>query len=167
MSGVASVGWAESYIGRLRAAVGTQVLLFVGARGIVRDGDGRVLLIRRSDNGLWALPAGAMELGESIAECATREVYEETGLRARELTAFVLYSGAKHTHTDMYGHTYQLHVTGFRVDAWDGELARQTDETTDAAFFPTEALPEPLSRSVPQTLADLAVFERTGRLVLG
>jgi 8-oxo-dGTP pyrophosphatase MutT (NUDIX family) len=161
------VGWADSYLGRLRAAVGTEVLLFVGARSVVRDGDGRVLLIRRSDNGRWALPAGAMELGESISECAAREVYEETGLTVREATPFVLYSGARHTVTNMYGHTYQLHVTGFRVDAWDGELLRQTEETIDARFVTPDALPEPLSPSVPRTVADLATFERTGRLVLG
>jgi 8-oxo-dGTP pyrophosphatase MutT (NUDIX family) len=153
-------------MGRLRAAVGGDVLLFVGARGIVRDDAGRVLLIRRSDNGYWALPAGAMELGESIAECAAREVFEETGLTVREATPFVLYSGGRHTHTDMYGHTYQLHVTGFRVDAWSGALVRQTDETTDAGFFAPDALPEPLSSSVPRILSDLAAFEHTGRLVL-
>jgi 8-oxo-dGTP pyrophosphatase MutT (NUDIX family) len=153
-------------MGRLRAAAGQDVLMFVGARGIVRDDAGRVLLICRSDNGHWALPAGAMEIGESIAECAAREVYEETGLQVREATPFALYSGARHTHTDMYGHTYQLHVTAFRVDAWTGDLVRETDETTDAAFFPVDALPAPLSPSVPQSLRDLATFERTGRLVL-
>jgi 8-oxo-dGTP pyrophosphatase MutT (NUDIX family) len=165
--GVTSIGWAESYLGRLRAAVGEGVLLFVGGRSVLRDDDGRVLLIQRADNGHWALPAGAMELGESIAECAAREVFEETGLVVRAATPFVQYSGARHTRTDMYGNTYQLHVTGFRVDSWSGELLRKTDETTNAGFFPPDALPEPLSRSVPDALADLAAFERTGRLVLG
>ncbi len=154
-------------MGRLRRAVGDGVLLFVGARGIVRDEAGRVLLIRRSDNGMWALPAGSMELGESIAECAAREVYEETGLNARELTPFALYTGAAHTNTDMFGNTYQLHITAFRVETWSGELVRETDETTDARFFAPADLPEPLSRSVPRSLSDLAAFESTGRLVLG
>lgn len=165
--GVTSIGWTESYHGRLRAAVGAAVLLFVGARGVLRDEAGRILLIQRSDNGYWALPAGAMEIGESIAECAAREVFEETGLVVREATPFVQYTGAKHIHTDMYGNTYQLHVTGFRVDSWSGELLRETDETTDAGFFPPDALPEPLSHSVPTARADLAAFERTGRFVLG
>jgi 8-oxo-dGTP pyrophosphatase MutT (NUDIX family) len=161
-----SIGWAESYLGQLRAVAGDRVLLFVGARCLLRDEAGRLLLIKRRDNGYWALPAGALEVGESVAECAARELREETGLTATELTPVVLYSGAPHIHTDMYGNTYQLHVTAFRVDAWDGELQRETDETTDAAFFPLDALPQPLAASVPPALADLASYERTGRLVL-
>jgi 8-oxo-dGTP pyrophosphatase MutT (NUDIX family) len=163
---VANIGWAESYLGQLRALAGERTLLFVGARGVIRDDAGRVLLIQRSDNGYWALPAGAMEVGESIAEAATREVFEETGLTATELTPFALYTGAEYIHTNLYGHSYQLHVTAFRIDTWRGGLLTATDETTDAGYFPLDALPEPLSGSVPHTLTDLATFEKTGRLVL-
>ena len=55
-------------------------MLFVGARGVILDDQNRLLLIQRSDNHRWAIPAGAMELGESMEECAIREVWEETGL---------------------------------------------------------------------------------------
>ncbi len=162
-----SVGWDESYLGKLRARVGDdEVLLFVGARAVLRDEAGRVLLVKRTDNGEWALPAGAMETGESIAEAAAREVQEETGLRATTLTPFALYTGKDFVRTNMFGHTYQLHTTAFRVDAWEGELTTRTDETTDARFFPAGALPEPLSGSVEPTLRDLTTFEATGRLVV-
>jgi 8-oxo-dGTP pyrophosphatase MutT (NUDIX family) len=50
-------------MGQLRILAGDErTLILVGARCVVRDGDGRVLLIKRSDNGEWALPAGSMEL---------------------------------------------------------------------------------------------------------
>ena len=102
-----TVGWTESYLGRLRARVGDEeVLLFVGARAVVRDPAGRVLLIKRTDNGEWALPAGALEIGESIAEAAAREVHEETGLTATALTPFGLYTGRQFLHTNMFGHAY-------------------------------------------------------------
>lgn len=140
--------------------------MFVGARAVVRDKAGRLLLIQRSDNGQWALPAGAMELGESIADCAVREVREETGLRALRVSAFALYTGPDRTHTNMYGHTYQIFTTAFRVDEWDGALTRITDETTDAGFFHRAQLPAPLSASVAETVADLDVFEQTNRLIL-
>lgn len=159
--------WDESYLGRLRAVAGDQVLLFVGSRCVVRDDAGRVLLIQRSDNHHWAFPAGAMEIGESIAECAAREVLEETGLQVNALTAFALYTGPAHTVTNVFGDTYQLHVTAFRADAWSGDLLRTTDETLDAAFVDLDDLPGPLMRSVPQTIADLARFEAIGDFELG
>lgn len=163
---MSSISWAESYLGQLRALAGDRVLMFVGARAVVRDAAGRVLLIQRSDNGHWALPAGAMELGESIADCAIREVWEETGLRASVVTPFAFYTGPDRTFTNMYGHTYQLFTVAFRVDAWEGELLTETDETTDAVFRFDRELPEPLSSTVGETLADLEFFERTGQLVL-
>jgi 8-oxo-dGTP pyrophosphatase MutT (NUDIX family) len=161
------VSWEQSYLGQLRAVAGRQVLLFVGSRCVVRDAAGRVLLIRRADNHHWAWPAGAMELGESAAENAARELFEETGLTATAVTPFALYSGAAHTFTNEWGDTYQLHVTAFRVDAWEGELVRTTDETIDAAFVDPAALPSPVMPTVPAVLADLARFEATGAFVLG
>ena len=141
-----SISWADSYVGQLRALAGDRTLMFVGARAVVRDNAGRVLLIQRSDNGQWALPAGAMELGESIADCAVREVREETGLRALRVSAFALYTGPDRTHTNMYGHTYQIFTVAFRVDEWDGELLRVTDETTDAGLLPPGRVPRPALR---------------------
>lgn len=162
-----SIGWAESYLGRLRASAGdADTLLFVGARGVVFDGEHRLLLIQRSDNGRWAMPAGAMEVGESLQDCAVREVWEETGLRATDLTPFALYTGPRYTYTNEWRHTYQSIVMAFHIHAWEGELVRLTDETLDARFFALDALPGPASPILDETLADLAEFERGGRLVL-
>jgi 8-oxo-dGTP pyrophosphatase MutT (NUDIX family) len=161
---MAGIPWADSYLGQLRALAGEQTLLFVGARAIVRDDAGRVLLIRRSDNGRWAIPAGAMELGESIADCGARELFEETGLRATQMTPYAMYTGPAYTYTNLYDHTYQLFMVAFRVDGWTGELQRVTDETTDARFFDPGELPA--SPVVRETLADLATYERTGQLLL-
>jgi len=55
---------------------------------VVADGDGRILLIRRTDNGNWALPGGAIELGESAVGAAVRETAEETGITC-EVTGLV------------------------------------------------------------------------------
>ena len=157
--------WAESYLGRVRAQVGDDdTIFFVGARGLVLDDRNRLLLIQRSDNHHWAIPAGAMELGESIEECAIRETYEETGLRATSLTPFAFYSA--YTFTNQYRHTYQQILMSFRIHSWEGELVRQTDESVDAGFFPLDALPGPKSFIIEEALADLATFERTGMLVM-
>ncbi|WP_067825111.1 NUDIX hydrolase [Nocardia inohanensis] len=62
--------------------------MVVAASAVVCDDDGRILLQRRTDNGLWALPGGGMEMTESLPGCAVREVKEETGLDI-EITGLV------------------------------------------------------------------------------
>jgi len=66
----------------LRAPVFSRPTPFSGGDGAVIDAEGRLLLIRRADNGLWAMPGGALEVGETPAEGTLREVWEETGVRA-------------------------------------------------------------------------------------
>ncbi|SDM35014.1 ADP-ribose pyrophosphatase YjhB, NUDIX family [Nonomuraea maritima] len=62
---------------------------------VTNDAD-EVLLIRRSDNGNWALPGGAIDLGESIPQAAIRETLEETGITC-EITGLVgTYSDPRH-----------------------------------------------------------------------
>ena len=62
----------------------------------VIDDQGRVLVIRRSDNDNWALPGGAMDTGESIAQAAVRETKEETGIDS-EITGLVgIYTNPRH-----------------------------------------------------------------------
>lgn len=54
----------------------------VSVAGVVVREDGRVLAIRRADNGAWEPPGGVLELGEGIEDGVYREVYEETGIHA-------------------------------------------------------------------------------------
>jgi 8-oxo-dGTP pyrophosphatase MutT (NUDIX family) len=161
-----SLSWAESYMGQLRILAGDErTLILIGAGCVVRDDAGRVLLIKRADNGSWALPAGSMELGETMRECAIREVREETGLIARSVTPFALYSRLS-GQPNMFGHVYHPITLGCRVDEYDGTLARVTEETTDAGFFATDAFPDVVRPSVHRALADLARFEATGEFAL-
>jgi 8-oxo-dGTP pyrophosphatase MutT (NUDIX family) len=137
----------------------------IGARAVIRDTDGRILLIQRNDNGRWSWPAGTMELGQTLRDCAIREVSEETGLTAHEITPFALYSG-EYLHTNVFGATYQHVSLAVRVDSWSGDLVRVTDETLDAGFFAPDALPADLSAAVPVTLDHLAHFEAGESFVL-
>lgn len=54
----------------------------VSVAGVVVREDGRVLVIRRADNGRWEPPGGVLERDEAIEEGVRREVYEETGIEA-------------------------------------------------------------------------------------
>ena len=82
--------------------------LIPAASAVITDDTGRILLQRRTDNGLWALPGGTMELTDSLPGTAVREVKEETGLDI-EITGLV------GTYTD------PRHVIAYA----DGEVRRQ------------------------------------------
>lgn len=161
-----TISWDESYFGQLRALAGDRTLLLTAARLVARDAAGRLLLVQRSDNSVWSLPAGCMELGESIADCAARELHEETGLRALQVTPYAMHTGPGYLKRNLYGDMYQHFVVLFRVDRWDGELVRKTDETIDAGFFDETTMPEPISETVAESLADLAEFVSTRAMVL-
>lgn len=68
------------------------------ASAIVLDDAGRILLHKRTDNGLWSIPGGEMEPGESIAETAIREIREETGIEARVDRLLGVYSNPRPRH---------------------------------------------------------------------
>ena len=114
----------------------------------------------------WDVPGGTMELGETLRECAIREVREEAGLVARDVTPFGLYTRARGWYPNPYGHTYQYIALMCRVDGYDGELERVTDESVDAGWFAPDALPEGSGGLVLRALEDLAAFETKGTFAL-
>jgi ADP-ribose pyrophosphatase YjhB (NUDIX family) len=67
----------------LRATVYARPTPLSVGDGAVIDPDGRLLMVRRADNGKWAMPGGALEVGETPAEGVVREVLEETGVHCR------------------------------------------------------------------------------------
>ena len=63
---------------------------------VVVNDAGEILMIRRTDNDNWAVPGGAIDLGESVAQAAVRETVEESGIEC-EITGIVgIYSDPKH-----------------------------------------------------------------------
>lgn len=71
------------FVVELRAKVGPSPLPLTGVIAVVLDERGRVLLVRRSDTGDWALTTGCLEPGEQPAVGAVREVFEEAGVAVR------------------------------------------------------------------------------------
>jgi NAD+ diphosphatase len=86
--------------------------------------------------------AGFLEIGETLEECAMREVYEETGIRIQNLQYYA---------NQPWPFPSNLMV-GFMADYLSGELRIDTEELLHAAFYPPEALAD-LSLPLPGSLA--------------
>ncbi|GAA0597390.1 NUDIX domain-containing protein [Kribbella sandramycini] len=63
---------------------------------VIENEAGEILLIERSDNGNWALPGGAIDLGESMSQAGVRETKEETGIDCEILDVLGIYTDPKH-----------------------------------------------------------------------
>ncbi|MFD7235003.1 NUDIX hydrolase [Streptomyces syringium] len=117
--------------------------LVVAASAVVTDLHGRILLQRRRDNDLWALPGGGMDMGDSLPGAAVREVKEETGLDV-EITGLVgTYTDPRHVIAYSDGEVRRQFNVCFTARITGGELAI-SDESTEVRFVAPaelEALP--------------------------
>ncbi|WP_327344405.1 NUDIX domain-containing protein [Streptomyces europaeiscabiei] len=113
--------------------------LAVAASAVVTDDKGRILLQRRSDSGLWALPGGGMELTDSLPGTAVREVKEETGLDV-EITGLVgTYTDPRHVIAYSDGEVRRQFNVCFRARLVGGTLAI-SDESLELRWVAPEDL---------------------------
>jgi ADP-ribose pyrophosphatase YjhB (NUDIX family) len=114
-----------------------------GTTGVIFNENGEVLLQKRSDNGWWGLPGGAVDIGESVEQCVVREVFEETGLHVTVKRLIGIYSDPKHYSVMSYpgGDTVQYVSVSFECEPQSGEL-RISDESTDIGYFAVDSLPD-------------------------
>ncbi|MBV9792435.1 MAG: NUDIX domain-containing protein [Actinobacteria bacterium] len=125
----------------------------VGA--IIRDGDGRLLLIQRGHDpeaGRWSLPGGRVELGETDAQAVAREMLEETGLvvTAGRLVGAVERPGGGDTVLDI--RDYEVTVTG-------GQLAAGDDAADARWVAPGEVTALPLTTGLAAALRSWGVLD--------
>lgn len=130
-------------------------------RALILDDAGRLLLVQECSDGLWTLPGGWCDIGDSPAGAVVREVSEETGLECRAVQLLALFDKLKHPHPPQLPHA---HKAFFLCEVTGGSLLTETDETQGAAYFPIDALPE-LSRHrvVESQLRSLHDHVRQGR----
>jgi len=135
----------SGYIMDLRKLVGHRPLLQVGASVIVENERGEVLLEKRTDNHCWGYPGGSVELDEVVEEAARRELYEETGLIAGDMTLFGVFSGKDTHYVYPNGDEVSNVDIVYLCKDYSGALRAQADEVESLRFFPADALPEDLS----------------------
>lgn len=111
----------------------------------------RILLIRRSDNGRWALPGGMTEIGETWAETAQRELFEEAGVRGIATKLLAIFDRtAPNSEQHLFIAVFLVNVPDDEEPKYDGA------ETTDVGFFPVGDLPNVGATSMIPTVVKLA-----------
>lgn len=122
------------------------------------DRDGRILLLRRKDNDKWTMPGGTMDFGESLGQCAVREVREETGFD-------IEISGLIGTYTDPNvliaysdGEVRQEFTLVYAAKIKSGELAIDHESKEAVWVSLADALNLPLADSQRRRLQDVARY---------
>jgi ADP-ribose pyrophosphatase YjhB (NUDIX family) len=120
--------------------VGKNGRLGVGCSASIFDSKKeKVLLVRRADNGKWAVPGGYMEAGESFSEACKREVIEETGLEVNINRLIGIYTSPNLLLEYSDGNKWQLVVFHFDAELVSGEF-KPSEETTEFGFFSLSAI---------------------------
>lgn len=110
------------------------------ANVVVQDDQGRILMIRRSDNDNWAVPGGAMDLGESLTSAAVREVLEETGITCKVTGLVGIYTDPRHvTHFTSNDEVRQEFSVVFTAEYVSGEPTT-SNETTEVRWIEPKEL---------------------------
>lgn len=137
--------------------------LVVGSSAVVVDGEGRILLQRRSDSGNWALPGGAMDIGETFAQSVVREVKEETGFDVRIERIVGIYSDPGHVFAYDDGEIRQEFNICLACAIVEGELS-VSSESTDVRFFSLDEVSQlTMHKSIRNRIED---YFRSGPPVL-
>lgn len=128
--------------------------LVPAASAVVVDDSGRVLLQRRRDNDMWALPGGVMHIGESLPDCAVRETREETGFHVEIVGIVGTYTNPRHIFAYDDGEVRQEFSICFLARPLGGQLAA-SEESTDVRWFePGEIDALPMVPSIRKRLND-------------
>jgi 8-oxo-dGTP diphosphatase len=132
-----------AYIPYIRGQVGHQRIFITFVSVVLRDEGGRVLLQRRGDIDTCGLPGGSLEMGETLEACARRELAEETGLSAGELSLVGVYSETAFEYTYPNGDQTQQFTICLQGQVAGGEFHIDGVETRELRFYPPDELPVP------------------------
>jgi ADP-ribose pyrophosphatase YjhB (NUDIX family) len=111
----------------------------VDVRGVVFDGDA-ILLVKEREDGLWTLPGGWADAGESPSEAVAKEIREESGYRVRPVKLLAVHDRERHGAPPLPWSVYKLFLLCERT----GGAPAGSIETEDVGFFPEDRVP-PLS----------------------
>jgi len=145
-----------NYIYELRQLVGNRPLIMAGAALLALNQHNQLLMIRRTDNGCWGVPGGAMELGEDLQDTAKRETKEEIGIEVGDLELFGVYSGQELYYRYPNGAEVYNVTAVYLTRSLNGEIVVNPDEHSEYRYFDISDLPVEISPPIKPILRDLA-----------
>ena len=128
------------YISELRKFVGHKPLMVTAAMCIIyNEAENKMLLEKRTDNGMWCVPGGAIELGETLEEALRREVKEETAL---DIFNPKLFDVRANVHM-VYPNQDEVYYTDvvYVITEFGGEM-KPDAESKELRWVPLDELPE-------------------------
>lgn len=127
------------YISEMRKYIGHNPIMVTAAMCIIYDKEKGILFEKRSDNGMWCIPGGAIELGESLEQALAREVKEETSL---DISNPKLFDVVANVHM-IYPNKDEVYYTDvvYEVNEYTGTL-KYDEESTELKWFKINELPE-------------------------
>ncbi|MBJ8052977.1 NUDIX hydrolase [Bacillus cereus] len=145
------------YIEELREVVGSRPLNLAGVAVAVFNEQGQILLQQRR-NGIWGVPGGFVELGESTEEAGRREVLEETGIEIGTLQLISVFSGEEFFVQLPNGDEfYPITIVYLCRDIKSGSLKADGVESLHVQFFDLNQLPEKISPFIKKLIQQQVV----------
>ncbi|WP_404451384.1 NUDIX hydrolase [Virgibacillus necropolis] len=133
------------YIMDLRKQIGSRPIIIAGSSVLLLDENNRLLLQLRKDNNCWGLAGGSMEPGETLEDVAKRELQEETGLVANDLTFFKIFSGEDFYYKYPHGDEAYNVISAYICRNYHGELSVDKNEVQELHYFSLDELPSNIS----------------------
>ncbi len=161
------ISYMTDYIAKMRQKIGQDLFIHPAARILIENELGEVLLVHKRDRDSLAIPAGALEEGETIEACIRREVKEETGLIVGKLQVIGIITNPENE-TVRYpnGDLIQYFTIEFFCQDFSGEIkVHDQEEIVSAAFYPPNYLDLILANE-KSVVRSLAHFREKGVLRL-
>ena len=124
----------------LRAPIFSRPTPISVADAVVIEENGRILLIQRADNKMWAMPGGALEVGETLAQSTLREAFEGTGVHC-ELAEMAGIWDSRLCGTISRHHLYQFVFLARPLPDHQPEPPSHANEIIDMGWFTEQNLP--------------------------
>jgi|WetSurMetagenome_2_1015567.scaffolds.fasta_scaffold883624_2 mutator protein MutT len=143
------------YMRELRKLVGHRPLIMVGATMLLINQNEELLMMKRTDNHLWGVPGGSLELGETLEACVRRETFEEVGINVAQMELFGVYSGEEMHYT--YPNNDEVFmVSAVYLSRIDRELIHlDLNEHSSYCFIKLNEIPKDVSPPIKPILRDL------------